>query len=347
MTVFTTNPPASLDEPGLADHYLRLVGDGDEYGAVCVVTDLLDAGVPAQRIMLDLIAPTQGRVGELWATNEWSIAREHAATAISERALAAVSARSTARPTRGRITVACVDGEWHALPVRILGEMLRLDGWRVDFLGASVPGPHLVTHLHQTGPDAVALSCMIPTRLPRAHAAITACRSVGVPVIAGGRGFGQDGRWAQRLGADAWAAGAEEAVARLAHRWPPVMGDPYATAFLGDDEYTYVVRHRGDLVQGTMDRLTAAYPPMAAYDQRQHDATIEDLGHIVDFLAAALYVGDPQVFTDFLDWTAAVLEARSVPPVALQAGLRLVKEQLRDFPTATGILDAGLARVGS
>jgi len=29
-------------------------------------------------------------------------------------------ARNTVRPSRGRITIACVDGEWHALPVRIL-----------------------------------------------------------------------------------------------------------------------------------------------------------------------------------------------------------------------------------
>ena len=333
----TTTPPRFL-----GDRFLDLVGDGDEYGAVEMVTGLLDSGVPAQRVMLDLIAPTQIRVGELWAANAWSVAREHAATAISERALAAVAARTNVRPTRGRITIACVDGEWHALPIRILGEVLRLDGWRVDFLGANVPGPHLVTHLHQTGPDAVALSCMITTRLPRAHAAITACRSVGVPVIAGGRGFGPDGRWAQRLGADAWAAGAEEAVARLASDWPPVVGDPYETAFVGDDEYTYVVRTRGDLVRTALDRLTATYPPTAAYDERQRDATVEDLGHVVDFLAASLYVGDPKVFTDFVEWTAAVLEARSVPPVALQAGLRLVREQLRDFPTATATIDAGL-----
>ncbi|WP_244945522.1 cobalamin B12-binding domain-containing protein [Couchioplanes caeruleus] len=200
MTISPGTTARSLDDPGFHEHYLRLVGDGDEYGAIEIVTGLLDDGVAPQRIMLELIASTQGRVGDLWAANEWSIAREHAATAINERALAAVAARFPARPTRGRVTMACVDGEWHSLPVRILGEMLRLDGWRVDFLGASVPGPHLVTHLHQTGPDAVALSCSIATRLPRAHAAITACRSAGVPVIAGGRGFGPDGRWAQRLG---------------------------------------------------------------------------------------------------------------------------------------------------
>jgi methanogenic corrinoid protein MtbC1 len=346
MTVFTRSPPRSLDDPELGEHYLHLVGDGDEYGAVEVVTGLLDAGVPPQRIMIDLIARTQGRVGELWAANEWSVAREHAATAISERALAAVAARIDVRRRRGRITVACVDGEWHALPVRILAETLRLDGWRVDFLGANVPGPHLVTHLHQTGPDAVALSCMLPIRLPRAHAAITACRVAGVPVIAGGRGFGPDGRHARRLGADAWAAGAEEAAARLAANWPPPMGDPHDTAFLADEEYTFVVRHRGDLIATAMRRLAAAYRPMVDYDQRQHDSTLEDLGHVVDFLAAALYVDDQRVFVDFVDWTAAVLQARGVPAPALRTGLRLYRDQLHDYPASLAMLDAGVARLG-
>ncbi|GIF26920.1 methanogenic corrinoid protein MtbC1 [Actinoplanes tereljensis] len=345
MTVFTPASPLDFDDPGLGDHFLRLVGDGDEYGAVDVVTTLLEQDVPPQRIMMDLIARTQSRVGELWAANEWTVAREHAATATAERALAALATRTAIRPDRGRITIACVDGEWHALPVRILAEMLRLDGWRVDFLGPSVPGPHLVTHLHQTGPDAVALSCMISTRLPRAHAAITACRAAGVPVIAGGRGFGPEGRYAQTLGADAWAAGAEEAVARLAASWPPPPRDPQVHAFLGDDEYTHVVRHRPDLIATGMRALMAAYPGMAAYDDRQVDSTLEDMGHVVDFLAAALYLSEPQIFTDFTDWTLAVLEARKVPPPALRSGLQVVRDQLHDYPRALSVLDAGLSRL--
>jgi methanogenic corrinoid protein MtbC1 len=331
----------ALDDPGLADRFLDLVGDGDECGAIDLVNGLLDAGAPPQRVMVDLIGRTQLRVGELWAANRWSVAREHAATATSERVLAAVAARTTGRPTRGRITVACVDGEWHALPVRILAEILRLDGWRVDFLGPSVPGPHLVTHLHQTGPDAVALSCMIPTRLPRAHAAVVACRTAGVPVMAGGRGFGPGGRYAQHVGADAWAANAEDAVTRLAHDWPPPARDPHAVAFLGDEEYTYVVRHRPRLITTTMDRLFDAYPGMRRYNERQLDATAEDVGHLVDFLGAALYVDEAPIFTDFVGWTADVLTARGVPPVALRCGLDVLRDQLRDFPAATALLDAG------
>jgi methanogenic corrinoid protein MtbC1 len=345
MTMFTT--PRSFDDSSLGEEFLRLVGDGDEYAAVALVLDLLDAGAPAQRILVDLIARTQERVGLLWAADEWSIAREHAATSVSERAVSALSAHTVVRPTRGRVTIACVDGEWHALPVRILAEMLRLDGWRTDFLGANVPGPHLVTHLHQTGPDAVALSCMLSTRLPRAHAAITACRTAGVPVIAGGRGFGPGGRYAQDLGADAWAAGAEEAVARLAGDWPPPMRDRPISAFLGNDEYTHVVRRRPALIGTAMGRLATDHPAVRDYDQRQIDATAEDMGHIVDFLAAALYVSETQIFTDFVDWTHGVLAARGVPPAALRSGLDLIRDQLRDYPTALAVLDAGLARTAS
>lgn len=40
-----------------------------------------------------------------------------------------------------------------------------------------------------------------------------------------------------------------------------------------------------------------------------------------------------------------MLGARGVPPVTLLIGLRLYGEQLRDFPNATGMLDAGMARL--
>ncbi|WP_436530013.1 cobalamin B12-binding domain-containing protein [Actinoplanes sp. HUAS TT8] len=337
----------SLHDPDLIEEYLFLVGDGDEDGATDFAEALLDEGVPAQRIMVDLIGGAQGRVGELWAANEWSIAREHAATAVNERVLATLAGRVRSRPTRGRITLACVDGEWHGLPARILAELLRMDGWRVDFLGASVPGPHLITHLHQTGPDAVALSCMIPTRLPRAHAAITACHAAGIPVIAGGRGFGPGSRYAERLGADAWASTAEEAVTRLASDWPPPPAPEFPTEFLGDEEYTHLVRSRPQLIDTAMQRLAAAYPAVHHYSEHQREATMEDFGHIADFLAASLYIDEPQVFRDFTAWTASVLTSRSVPVSALKAGLRLIRDQLIDFPKATTTLDEALTDLTS
>jgi hypothetical protein len=134
-------------------------------------------------------------------------------------------------------------------------------------------------------------------------------------------------------------------VQRLARNWPPYSPDPQLSAFLGDEEYTYVVRNRGELIGTAMRRLTESYPAMREYNQRQLDSTAEDMAHIVDFLAAALYVSETPIFTDFVEWTNGVLQARGVPAVALRVGLDSVRSQLRDYPRATAILDAGAARI--
>ena len=165
MTTVTTE----TDPARAYRDFLESLAEADEYGAIDVALNLLDAGVPAERVLLDLVAPAQTEVGERWARNEWSVAQEHAATHISERVVAAVAAHANPRPTRGRIVVACMDGEWHALPPRLVAEVLRLRGWQVTFLGASVPAAHLVSYLHRHDAHAVALACALPMRLPHAH----------------------------------------------------------------------------------------------------------------------------------------------------------------------------------
>ncbi|MFD8591410.1 B12-binding domain-containing protein [Streptomyces sp. NPDC059637] len=323
--------------------------EADEEAAVALVHRALEAGLPPERVLLDVIAPAQARVGEEWAAARLSVAREHAASAVSDRAITALSVHPAARavPRRGRVTMACVDGEWHALPARLVAETLRLRGWRVDFLGAHVPPQHLVQYLHATGPDAVALSCSIPTRLPAAHAAITACRAVGVPVLAGGPGFGADGRYARLLGADAWAASATDAADRLERDWPPPVRPADGKAWhLAGREYGRVAGARSRLVAEALEALREELPETRSYTSRQWESTAEDLAHIVDFLAASLYVDDERLFTDFVAWTAAVLSARGVPTASLAAGLRLLEGLLRGLPRARRTVGAGLAAVG-
>jgi hypothetical protein len=238
-----------------------------------------------------------------------------------------------------------VDGEWHAFPARLLAEVLRLRGWQVDFLGAQVPTPHLIAHLHQHGPDAVALSCMIPTRLPTAHAAITACQAAGVPVLAGGAAFGHDGRFARLLGADAWAPDARAAEARLmegfAANRPPAGHQPIDDLpHLADQEYTMVHGSRPQIVARTVTDLEAGYPAMRDYTPQQRQHTIEDIAQIVDFLATALYTDDDELFTQFIVWTGEILEARDVPSESLRPALDSLAAQLTDFPRAQRLLGA-------
>ncbi|MFI6346102.1 B12-binding domain-containing protein [Streptomyces sp. NPDC050560] len=333
----------------------QAIADRDEYAAGAAVFAALDSGVSPEDALLEIIAPVQRTVGEEWAANRITVAQEHAATAIHDRVIAAMAHRVPVdRPPAARraaVTVACVDGEWHALPARILAEVLRYRGHRVDFLGAQVPTPHLIAHLHQTGPDAVALSSSIPTRLPVAHAAITAVQAVGIPVIAGGAAFGADGSRARLLGADAWAPDARAAAHVLERGLRSLVpGDARQIVddlpHLSDQEYTMVSRGRRQLVKNTLAGLEERVPAMRAYTAAQHERTAEDVAHIVDFLAVALYTDDVDAFADFTAWTGDILAARGVPAHALDPALALLQGELKDFPRALTLLDAGRAALG-
>ncbi|MFC0101101.1 B12-binding domain-containing protein [Micromonospora marina] len=340
-----TVPTVDTDPGHAFSRYLKCLADADESAAVATARGLLEAGVPAERVLLELVAPAQAEVGERWARNEWSVAEEHAATHISERVVAAVAAYADPRPTRGRIVMACMDGEWHALPARLVAEVLRLRGWQVVFLGASVPAAHLVSYLHRYDAEAVALACALPMRLPHAHRMVEACRRSDVPVLVGGRGFGDDGRWARVLGVP-WAPDAPAAADLVADERALRETPPARLDHLADDEYVSLVKRRGELIDSALADLRERVPSTANYTAAQLDSTISDLGYIVDFLAAALYVDDATLFTGFVEWLVEILVSRGVPAGAIGSTLEHYGQQLRDFPRAAAFLDRGRALVG-
>ncbi|MFI7607767.1 B12-binding domain-containing protein [Micromonospora sp. NPDC049366] len=341
----TTTAGADAGTAAVYPRYLACLDEADEYAAIEVARGLLTRGVSAERVLLDLVAPAQAEVGERWARNEWSVAQEHAATHISERVVAAVAAHAVPRPSRGRVVVACMDGEWHALPPRLVAEVLRLRGWQVTFLGASVPAAHLVSYLHRHDADAVALACALPMRLPHAHRMIEVCRRSEVPVVVGGRGFGGDGRWARRLGV-AWVPDAPSAADLIADERALRRVPAADLSHLADDEYAGLVTRRAELIDGALADLRERVPATRSYTSAQLDSTVSDLGHLVDFLAAALYVDDGSLFTEFVEWLVTILTSRGVPPAALGLSLAYYGRVLRDFPRAARYLDRGRCLLG-
>ncbi|GAA3766387.1 cobalamin B12-binding domain-containing protein [Micromonospora maritima] len=293
------NPSCRIGPDSLAA-YLDHLDRADRAGALALARGLLAEGCSVADVLVDLVAVAQREIGRRWLTGSWSVAQEHAATHVSELVVDALGA-TVGPPRRGHVVVACVEGEWHALAARIVSEVVRADGWRVTFLGASVPARHLVSYLHQTGPDAVLLSCVQPNRLVRAARMVEASRTAGVPVLAGGPGFGPQGRWATAIGAAAWGASARDAVRLLsgslsagAHTGPPPPPP--------DDAYVAVLHRRRELV-----RLG-----LAVVDPSEETAedVASGIAHLVDALVAAVRVDDDQLLLDFVRWQEEALTAR-------------------------------------
>jgi MerR family transcriptional regulator, light-induced transcriptional regulator len=311
--------------------YLDRLEASDEQGAVDVVLAALDAGHEAEDVLLDVVAAAQHQVGERWASGAWTVVQEHVATHIAERVVAAASRHRPAPAPSGigRIAVACLDGEWHGLPARLLAEVLARHGWDVTFLGSSVPAAQIATHLNAAGPDVVAMSSSLPSRLPAARRMVEACRATATPVLAGGPAFGVDGRWARAVGADGWAPDARAAVALLTV--PPALGDD--TGVTVDDGS----REEQALLHGRRAELVSLLAGSLRNGSLE-DEFLDDLGHLVDFLAAAVYVADPEVLARFVRWVGEVSVPRGLRGEEVGPALNELAVRLADSPATVALL---------
>jgi methanogenic corrinoid protein MtbC1 len=260
-----------------------------------------------------LLASVQVEIGSRWQSRQWTVADEHAATAIVD--LAMTAATLTAQPSRaasaGTVVVACVEEEWHVLPARMFAALLETRGWDVVFLGASTPAEQLASYLLTIEPSAVALSCSLALHLPGAQRSIAACHTAGLPTIVGGAGFGRSPNRARALGADAWAAHPDEASGRL-QAWT-ARRPPLATPQVDEGAQLALAAERSTIVKAAMDTLVTRFAPMTDYSPRQLARTREDLDYIIRYLESALLTADDSVMTDFTAWLNSLLDARGLP----------------------------------
>ena len=300
--------------------YLRYAVHGDARVGVRLVLDLIDNGVPSGDVIVNLLAAAQNEVGERWLANRWTVAEEHLASGVSQKALDAVAHAIGAPTSTGLIAVACAEGDWHSLPAQMFAEMLRAEGFAVAFLGASTPADHVASFLSRRRPDALAVSCNLAPFFGGVTRLADTAHRYRIPVLAGGRALGREPGRAVRLGADAWAPGIDDAVAVL-RGWqqqpPPVRAEPtsFTTAAVRLDVTA------GEIAAEALESLCAGYPPMASLDDAGLARTRKDLAHITRFAAAARLVDDQTVLTEMLDWLQAFHANRGVRAVALSVGL--------------------------
>jgi methanogenic corrinoid protein MtbC1 len=307
-----------------AHRLLERIVAQDREAVVDAVVDLARGeGLDA---VIAVLADVQREVGRRWQNEEWSVADEHAATALADLALAAAALGVPPAPqTLGSVVVTCAEEEWHVLPARMFAEQLRAHGWDVAFLGASTPAAHLATYLARRRVVAVAVSCSIPIHLSGARRSIAAAHGAGVPVVAGGAAFGSTPARAHAVGADAWAASIDRAH-EVAGSWsgsPPVLARPS-----DDRDQLALAADRQDVVDAAMSDLAVHYPDLEAYSSWQLKKTREDLDYIVRFVEAAVLTGDDTVVADFMRWLVPVLAARGVPASALLLGVGSLRRSL-------------------
>jgi MerR family transcriptional regulator, light-induced transcriptional regulator len=183
---------------------------GDRLGAKQVLDAALSSGCEPAAVFTDVVAGAMRGIGDQWEAGTCDVAHEHRASVVAEQVLSVLGDRFVRRGVRrGVVLAGAVAGERHALPVRLVAEVVRLGGWEVEDLGADVPiESFALAAASAERLSAVAVSSTIGGNEDAVAATVAAIRhEVDVPVLVGGRAVGDEVA-ARALGGDGWAADA-------------------------------------------------------------------------------------------------------------------------------------------
>jgi excisionase family DNA binding protein len=184
---------------------------GDGRGAWGVIEAAMAAGATTETVYLDIVAPALRRIGEKWSAGNLDIASEHRATGIAFRLIGRLGPRF-ARPgrTKGSVVIGTPPGERHSMPVAMMADLLRNEGYEVFDLGADIPVDAFVQAVVGTSDLlAVAVSVTSADCLDVAAELVSALHAAvpGLRVVVGGHAV-PTAADAERLGA-LWAADAK------------------------------------------------------------------------------------------------------------------------------------------
>lgn len=152
--------------------------------------------MPLSALYQRVIAPAMHELGRLWEAGAITVADEHLATGLTHRVLAAMrppelfEQASESSPAQPCALLAAVEGEQHALGLRMVADLLEDDGYRVAYLGADVPTEALLQAVRALEPALVGLSATMPESTRRLEAVVEGLRSEHpqLPLVIGGQG---------------------------------------------------------------------------------------------------------------------------------------------------------------
>lgn len=202
----------------LATKFLKLLLNGERHVASRLILDAVESGVAVKDIYLHVFQPSQRELGRLWQLNQISVAQEHYCTAATQLIMAQLYPQIFRTEKNGRKIVATsIGGELHEIGVRIIADFFEMEGWDTYYLGANSPTAAIVQAIADRRADILAVSATMTFHIRAVESLIATVRASGdsndVKVLVGGYPFNLEPELWKRVGADAYAADASQAIA--------------------------------------------------------------------------------------------------------------------------------------
>ena len=209
--------PARLQAWPQAADFEQALLSGDHVAASVILREAAGGGRQLLEAELGVVQPALYSIGEKWSRKQVSIAQEHMATAVAKLVMAQAYTTTVHAPGTGRLAMlSCVEGNQHAVGLRMIGDAFELAGWQIRYLGADLPSDEIVRAAIEYQPDVIGLSASLPRQYVAVRAATQALhQQLGhdcPPIVLGGQAFSMLPGAMPLLGADCTVTDARHAV---------------------------------------------------------------------------------------------------------------------------------------
>jgi MerR family transcriptional regulator, light-induced transcriptional regulator len=220
------SPPSFIEQRWLElkEVFLASLLEGNHRKATEVATNNVHSVADLTEFYLQVIQPAMYDVGSLWAKGDISVAREHLASAIVTRVMAAMYPKFIVLDqTKGNAIVTAAPNEFHEIGPRMVADLLEIDGWDVDYTGANTPPEDLVDLALARNPAFVAVSVGMPFNIDKAQHLVQLIREQkqlsDTKIMVGGQSMVMSNQFSKAFGADGVGQSARDAVMLAAEWW--------------------------------------------------------------------------------------------------------------------------------
>ncbi len=201
----------------LARRYLDFLLAADRSGASQLILEVVKQGeLSVQEVYLEVFQPCQREVGLLWQTGKISVAQEHFCTAATQLCMSQLYPFIFGCEKNGKVAViTCAQGELHEIGVRMVADLLEMNGWDAFYLGANTPVESVLSFVSDKKPNLIGISATITAHLPQVKDLIGKIRQAETKksaILVGGYPFNISANLFQEVGADACSNDAKNAI---------------------------------------------------------------------------------------------------------------------------------------
>jgi 5-methyltetrahydrofolate--homocysteine methyltransferase len=183
---------------------------GDRDAAPSLVDAVVEDGLPAERIVDEVLTPLLAELGEAFARGEAFLPQMMLAAGAMKAAVGRIKEHlpeTAAADIAGKVLFCTVKGDAHSIGKDICTALLESQGFKVYDLGVDVAPERVVETARAEDVDVVCLSALMTTTLPsmketveRIHAELPAFAAGGHKAVAVGGAVVTE-RWATSVGA--------------------------------------------------------------------------------------------------------------------------------------------------